>query len=125
MSDRKFKEFNGDIKKGGWYQEPKPVDPTESPLVRCDIASWGKHPNTGEMTVLTRTGYIHFDTLKDLQQKEIPQFIAVRNHDMSNAKITLIQTDNINEINEIDKVDWEKFGELIEKNVHESDLEND
>lgn len=124
MSDRKFKDFNGDIKKGGWYQEQKPVDPTESPLVRCDITCWSLKPNL-EMGMVQRTVYIHFDTLRDLQQKEIPQFIAVRNHDMPNAKITLIQTDNINEINEIDKIDWEKFGELIKNNVHESDLEND
>jgi len=124
MSDRKFKDFNGDIKKGGWYQEQKPTDPTESPLVRCDLTCWSLKPDL-EMGMTQRTVYIHIETLRDLQQKEIPQFIAVRNHDEMTAKITLIQTDNINEINEIDKVDWEKFGELIEKNIHESDLEND
>lgn len=124
MSDRKFKDFNGDIKKGGWYQEQKPADPTESPLIRCDLTCWSLKPNL-EMGMVQRTVYIHVDTLRDLQQKEIPQLIAVRNHDEMNAKITLIQTHNINEINEIDKVDWEKFGELIKNNVHESDLEND
>lgn len=124
MSDRKFKDFNGDIKKGGWYQEQKPADPIESPLVRCDLTCWSLKPNL-EMGMVQRTVYIHVDTLRDLQQKEIPQLIAVRNHDEMNAKITLIQTHNINEINEIDKVDWEKFGELIKNNVHESDLEND
>lgn len=112
MSDRKFKDFNGDIKKGGWYQEQKPADPTESPLVRCDLTCWSLKPNL-EMGMVQRTVYIHVDTLRDLQQKEIPQFISVRNHDEMNAKITLIQTDNINEINEIDKVDFSRLGRPI------------
>lgn len=112
MSDRKFKDFNGDIKKGGWYQEQKPADPTESPLVRCDLTCWSLKPDL-EMGMVQRTVYIHVDALRDLQQKEIPQFISVRNHDEMNAKITLIQTDNINEINEIDKVDFSRLGRPI------------
>lgn len=91
----------------------------ENNLIRCDIYYWSAVRDDDEqkfeLGVCADTVYIKKAALEALQRDKPPYFLPVRHADDENASITLIQTENVNEINQINKVNIQKERLILAK----------
>lgn len=79
--------------------------PPKTRLVRCDITYWACLENmVGGFK--RNVVYISDTALMSLQSKDRPEFICFYMTDDPNSEITLIQSDNINEISQLKKLSF-------------------